>query len=119
MKRITGIAIALTAFIGCSYVGTVGAASCQQIGESASAQFNAVSGLKASKKDLAEHVRVLVNACEVGVNLRKQGTSIENVLYAGSQTLGEAAERVANKTALVGSTTAVNMVAMGYTYGDR
>lgn len=26
MKRITGIAIALTAFIGCSYVGTAGAA---------------------------------------------------------------------------------------------
>lgn len=118
MKRITGIAIAVAAFIGCSYVGAVGAASCQQIGESASAQFRAVSGLKAAKGDLAENVRVLVEACKVGVNLREQGLSVNSVLYAGSQTLGDAAEHNNDKTSLVGATTAVNMVAMGYAYGE-
>lgn len=118
MKRITGIAIAVAAFIGCSYVGIAGAASCQQIGESASAQFQSVSGLKGSKADVAENVRVLVEACKVGVNLREQGLGVNTVLYAGSQTLGDAAERNTDKTSLVGATTAVNMVAMGYAYGE-
>ncbi|WQY91254.1 hypothetical protein [Hafnia phage TS33] len=119
MKRITGIAIALTAFIGCSYVGTAGAASCQKIGETASAQFQSVSGVKGNKADMADNVRVLVEACKVGVNLREQGLDVTNVLHAGAQTLDEAAERTTDKTGLIGATTAVNMVAMGYAYGDK
>lgn len=119
MKRITGLAIVVAAFVGCSYVGTVGAASCQQIGESASAQFQKVAGLKGSKSDVAENVRVLVDACKIGVELRKQGLGVENVLYAGSQTLSDASDRTTDKTGLIGATTAVNMVAMGYAYGDK
>ncbi len=119
MKRITGVAIVLTAFIGCSYVGTVGAASCQKIGETASAQFQSVSGLKGGKSDIADNVRVLVEACKVGVNLREQGLDVTNVLHAGAQTLGDAAERTTDSVGLLGSTTAVNMVAMGFAYGDK
>lgn len=90
MKRITGIAVVVTAFIGCSYVGSAGAkdgdytasTTCQQVWE-LSPQASDASFIEVSKirPDVTEDVKqTSINVCESAKRVGKLGGTVEQVL---------------------------------------
>lgn len=79
MKYGTGLLIAVAAVVGCSYVGSVGAVTCEQIGVKLAEVSASARSIPVSRNDAPKAYDALADSftasCKIGADLRKQGYS--------------------------------------------
>lgn len=89
MKRITAIIITAAAFIGCSYVGTVGAEEkrpCRDLAYS----------VQVVTKQSHEAMPGLIKMCEMGAQSRKGGMTDENASKVANTPVAGVSPQIAN-----------------------
>lgn len=117
MKRITGIVGAAIAFLGCSYVGDVGASDnkvCAQIfSETALVESGLFDSMaKVTPAEAAEYRRTVIVACNAAINAGKQGVGPAPVAHmlAKSVTANDAVDSLL-------SVTRVSVIMAGWSVG--
>ena len=122
MKRITGIAIVIAAFVGCSYVGAAQAESCSKIAESVALVNRAAGDVPASQQaEFAEVMRTmkatLKKSCELGVTAREKGFTAAELSDITVVAYGKA--NIQDDVTLVGFTSANYATTLGFAFGDK
>lgn len=115
MKRITAIAIAAAAFIGCSYVGSASAETpCEHMfNETALVESGIYAGLASSTpKEAGEYKDATIQACASAIRVARKGVGPGAIakLVSGSITSF-------NELDALMSVTRVQLVMSGWSYG--
>lgn len=122
MKRITGIAIAVAACIGCSYVGAVNATPCGAIASSiVKTTALAISGDNAEpsadiKVEQRKMVINLTTACKLGVKARAKGFTAEDMRNITADAFYKA--EMENASSLSGFSSSSYATSLGFAYGE-
>lgn len=122
MKRITGIAIVIAAFVGCSYVDAAQAESCSKIAESVALVNRAAGDVPASQQsEFAEVMRTmkatLKKSCELGVTAREKGFTAAGLVGITAASYAKAG--IETDIALVGFASANYATTLGFAFGDK